>query len=327
MKIFITGGTGYIGSRLVKKLAARGDEVVIFARDPLKAGDITGSGITCVAGDILDYPSVLHGMKGCDLVFHLCGYARPWSKDRDLPYRINVTGSENVFRSAVENQIPKVVFTSTAGTMGSSADGNPVNETTRPHPVFFNDYEKTKAQAEEKAMEYAGRGLPVMIVNPSRVYGPGKLVVSNSVTRIIRLYALGRWRIIPGDGSGVGNYVFIDDVLDGHLMAAEKGRPGQRYILGGENIPFDEFFRILGTLIGKKKRMIHLPAGIMTGIASLMGFISGITGIPPMITREWVKKYLRNSSLSCGKAAEELGYSFTPFREGARKTLHWLGLL
>ncbi len=324
MNIFITGGTGYIGQALTRKISENASEVRLLVRDPGKAKVFARSNIHAVTGDINDFNIILAGMKGCNRVFHLCGFVKPWSKDPSVYHEINVRGSENIFRAALETGVDKVVFTSTAGTLGFSVDGNPVSEDTIKKPEFFNDYEKTKSQAEELALDFHKRGLPVVTVNPSRVYGPGPLSVSNSVTRILKLYRAGRWRIIPGNGTSIGNYVYIDDVVSGHLLAAEKGRGGERYLLGGENISFDEMFRIFGKVTGTPRRMIRLPAGIMRGTAGSMEFISKHTGMPPLITREWVNKYLSNWILSNQKAIDELGYCVTPFEEGVRKTMAWL---
>lgn len=141
---------------------------------------------------------------------------------------------------------------------------------------------------------------------------------------MIRLYALGKWRIIPGDGTCVGNYVLVDDVVRGHILAAQKGKAGHRYILGGENLTFDRFFEVLAELTGRHRRMVRLPVGLMMAGAKLMEWQASVTGIPPMITAPWVKKYLNHWSLSNRNAMEDLGYNPASFKEGAGITLRWL---
>ena len=208
-------------------------------------------------------------------------WTKPTYKDPSLVTGINVEGTVNVFEAALAKGAKKVVFTSTGGTMSYSRDGKPVDETTNPDPRLHTLYEKTKAEAEKITVDYSKKGLNVVTVNPTRVYGPGKLTESNSITKIIRLYLSGLWRIIPGDGKSIGNYVFIDDVVEGHILAARYGRSGERYILGGENLSFREMFNIIGETTGKRRILVNLPAGLMKGIINIVMFISKITGSTP----------------------------------------------
>jgi nucleoside-diphosphate-sugar epimerase len=144
------------------------------------------------------------------------------------------------------------------------------------------------------------------------------------MTRIISLYISGFWRIIPGDGKSIGNYVFIDDVVEGHILAARYGRSGERYILGGENHSFRELFDIIGDVSGKRRILVSLPAGLMKEIIKLVMFISKITGSSPAITMDWIDKYLNNWIMSSDKAVMELGYRITPLSEGVSRTIQWL---
>ncbi|MDP4282409.1 MAG: NAD-dependent epimerase/dehydratase family protein [Bacteroidota bacterium] len=324
MKIFLTGGTGFIGRLLVKKLAEEGNEVRLLLRNPEKSKGLNHPGISFIPGDLDNIRTLEEGMNGCDRVFHLAAYAKPWSKDPDLPYRTNVIGTINVLEAALKNHVQRVVVTSTAGTMGYSENGVLVSEKTNRNPEYHSIYEKTKALAEEKAREYAACGLHVVIVNPSRVYGPGLLSVSNSVTKMIKYYTEGIWRIIPGDGQSIGNYVFVDDVVTGHILAAETGKPGERYLLGGQNISFNEFFELLGNVTGKKRFMIHLAPWLMKSMASGMENMAKLTGICPLITKAFLEKYLCNWGLDCTKSKNELGYKYCSIEEGIMKTLMWL---
>ncbi|HCM60314.1 MAG TPA: hypothetical protein DIS74_08090, partial [Bacteroidales bacterium] len=147
---------------------------------------------------------------------------------------------------------------------------------------------------------------------------------SNAVTKMIRQYSRGTWRIIPGDGTCVGNYVLVDDVAKGHILAAMHGTPGERYLLGGENLTFDQFFETLARLTGRRRRMIRLPVSYMITGARIMEWQTSFTGIPPLITAPWVKKYLNHWNVSCAKASDNLGYQPVSFAEGAKLTLEWL---
>lgn len=324
MKYFMTGISGFIGSSIARQLAFDGHAVNALIRSPL-SGDLKDlPNLHFYFGDLFDRNVLLKAMEGCDVVFHLAALAKAWVKDPKDFYRINVEGAENVFQAAKLAGVKKVVFTSTAGTMSPSADLELTDETTHRSMPYFNEYEVTKHKAEQVARDFSRNGLAVVIVNPTRVYGPGPLNASNSVTKMIDGYRKGKWRIIPGNGKKIGNYVYIDDVVRGHLLAAQKGRAGERYILGGENLTFDEFFRKVGHVTGRNHKMFHFPLCLMAASAKIMELQHLLTGIPPLITKGWVKKFLSHWSLSSEKARRELDYHITPFEDGVKKTIEWL---
>ena len=324
MKCFLTGITGFIGSNLARNLATDGHQVNAIIRGPVSEEFKEYPTVRFFKSDLHNLEMLKQAMEGCDVAFHLAAYAKPWSKNPHDFHRINVEGAANVFEAALASGVKKVVFTSTAGTTSPSPGLEPMDESCQRTIPFFNDYESTKAEAEEVAMEYCRKGLQIVIVNPTRVYGPGPLNASNSLTRMIDGYVKGSWRIIPGDGNKTGNYVYIDDVVDGHMLAAEKGRAGEKYILGGENLTFNELFGVLASVTGKKRRMLHLPLSIMMVISKMMVWQNKITGVSPAITPGFVRKYMVHWSLTSDKAIRELGYRFTSFGKGAQMTLEWL---
>jgi farnesol dehydrogenase len=324
MKYFITGITGFIGSNLARYLLAGGHQVNALVRNPEDTGSLNHPNLHLFKGDLQNKWVLFDGMEDCDVVFHLAAYAKPWSKDPATFHKINVEGTVNVFEAAKKTGVGKVVFTSSAATMSPSKGNFPTDESTPRHEPFFNEYEATKSEAESIAENFAAGGLQVVIVNPSRVYGPGPITPSNSVTRMICGYCRGTWKIIPGDGKKIGNYVFIDDVINGYMLAADKGRSGERYILGGENLSFDDLFSTIGKVSGIHHKMIHLPLFVMHCAARFMEWQNKITGIPPAITTSWVVKYLHDWSMSSAKAERELGYHITSLEEGVRKTIEWL---
>ena len=324
MKCFITGSNGFIGSNLAYRLASNGHEVICLVRSPQKSLHSNGKAIQHVVGDIMTKEILNNGMHKCDWVFHLAAYAKPWSKDKTLPYKINVEGTENVLDAALKNGVGKVILTSSAAVIGPSGKQSSVNENTTRETPYFNEYEETKALAEEKAQSYILKGLNTVVVNPTRVFGPGPLNQSNSVTKMLKGFDTGAWRILPGDGSKTGNYVFIDDVVNGHILAAEKGISGERYILGGENVSFNELFHLFAKATGKNRFLIPLPVSLMISLTNFLEFQYRFTSIPPPLTSPWVKKYLENWNLSSEKAIEQLGYSITPLEEAIQKTLNWL---
>lgn len=324
MKAFITGASGFIGTRLAEKLAEEGHDVTLLIRDGKKASGFTGKNFRIVRGDLFDNVKIFPAMESCDWVFHLAAYARPSSIDKNIPYRTNVEGTRNILELAAQSGVRAVVVTSTAGTMGCSPNGLPVTEETNLNIEYHTEYERTKWLAEQAAFSASTGKTKVVVVNPSRVFGPGRLTKSNSLTRIIKLYGAGRWWIIPGDGSAIGNYVFIDDVVNGHILAAKYGKGGERYILGGENLSFDEFFIAVGKAWGRKRRMIKISLENLRRINHLSTVFMAIAGKPPIITDGWIEKYLENSCLSSNKAVENLSYSITPFHHALEKTITWL---
>ncbi len=321
--VFVSGATGFIGSRLVERLADAGSTVHALYRSETKADLIRRKEIQLFKGDILDEASVISAMQGCNAAFHVAAFAGVWSKDPSLIYRLNVDGAMNIVRAAATCGTKRVVITSTAGILGPS-DGKAVNEETSEPASFFTTYEASKSIMERRLRELAGSAPEVVIVNPTRVYGPGVLSESNGVTRMIGQYLNGKWRIIPGDGKSSGNYVQVEDVVTGHLLAMEKGKPGERYVIGGENITYNQLFEMIREIGRVDFRLFHIPPGLMLSIARLMGLWTKLTGKAPLILPGLVKKFNHNWIVSSEKAIKELGYNPMSARDGIGKTIEWL---
>lgn len=322
-RIFVTGATGFIGANLVLKLARSGYIVHILFRSKQKLNDLDHPNIRFFKGDILDKTRVLKAMKSCDYVFHLAAYAKSTAESPETFYKVNVEGCINVLEAAKINKVKKVVVTSTAGILGPS-NGSLVTEDSIRLNNFYNEYESSKFMMEERIQHYVRRGLDVVIVNPPRVYGPGLFSDSNAMTSIIKKYLKGKWHLIPGNGEMFGNYVYIDDVVKGHLLALKNGLPGEKYILGGVNASFNDFFRVLKNVSEKDHWLIHIPLAGMVLYAVLHAFMARILGKSPKITPKWVYKYHSNWKLSSQKAEKYLSYSFTPLKEGIRRTIDWI---
>lgn len=323
-KIFLTGGTGFIGKSIALKLAESGYYVHVLFRSLSKTSDLKHPNIRLFEGDILNIPRLERAMESCTGVIHLAAFARAWTKNKEDFYNINYTGTVNVLDVAVKSGIKKVIFTSTAGVIGPSHSGEIIDETTERKIAFYFEYERTKWLAEEKIREYVQNGLDVVIVNPTRVYGPGLLSESNSLTAMIKSYVEGKWHLIPGKGNTIANYVYVDDVVNGHINAYQKGKSGEKYILGGKNITYNDFFSLLGKISGKKYLLIKMPRLVLVIISRMMMFYTAITGKPPLITPGLVKKFLDNCILSSDKAIKELGYTITSIESGIKQTLEWL---
>jgi nucleoside-diphosphate-sugar epimerase len=238
--------------------------------------------------------------------------------------KINYHAALDLLSIAEQNQIEKIVITSTGGVLGHSEQGKLVDEASRAKPETMTQYERSKAKLEKAVEQKVKEGMPAILVNPARVFGPGPLIDSNGEVVVMHRYLQGGLRFLPGDGSSTGSYVFLDDVVNGHILAMDKGRPGERYILGGENASFREFFDTIAKVAGKKYRMYPVPVPFLMGFARLQLFLAENFGRYPLITPELVRKYTKRWDFSSKKAQEELGYSFISMEEGVSRTLDWL---
>lgn len=323
MKIFVTGATGYIGAYLVKKLAEQGHTVHALVRSPEKAKNISHSNIIFFKGDILDKVSVEKAMEGCEQVFHLAAFARVWAKDSKIFFDMNVLATNYILDAAKKFGVKKMVVTSSAGVFGPSLSGT-ITEKTAREIDFFNEYESSKALSESIIKDYVINGLDVVIVSPTRVYGPYLFGKTEAITNLIEKFVLGKWRFIPGDGKKTGNYVFVDDVIQGHLLAMEKGRKGETYIIGGrENHDYNQFFGEIAKHSGIKRRMIHLPMGLQMTFARIQ-LIKTWFGIEPPIVPKWINKGKYDWHVTPQKAIDELGLKPHSLEDGIKKTVNWL---
>ncbi|MGN6490711.1 MAG: SDR family oxidoreductase [Agriterribacter sp.] len=323
MAILITGATGYIGSKLTYKLAKEGNTIHLLCRTPPTLPEFQQPNIKIFKGDIIDPESLKPAFENVDQVYHLAAYARLWAKDPSIFHTFNVKGTGNVLSAAKAANVKKLVYTSTAGVIGPSKD-HPMRETDPRITGFFNLYESTKSESEKIALDYARNGLPLCILNPSRIYGPGFDTGSNPITKIVELSVKGKWKIIPGSGNDIGSYPFIDDVVDGHIAAMHRGRSGERYILGGVNVTFNELIVTIKKYSGIEKKLRHIPFPLLKIISHLMLLNANITGKYPMMTPDWVDKYKYDWALDSSKAINELGYNIRPLEDGIRQTVEWV---
>jgi nucleoside-diphosphate-sugar epimerase len=320
--VLVTGATGFLGRQLALRLAQDGQRVHILYRSEAKLKGLEHENIHPFGGNLGDSDSIVHAMEGCNQVYHVAAFALPWAKNSQLFYDENVRGTEHVLFAAKKLGVEKLVFTSSAGVLGPST-GEPKTEETIFKGQHFTHYDRSKAMAEEKVIEYTDAGRSAVIVNPTRIYGPGYIGKSNAVTMMIVRYLQGKWRYIPGDGSSIGNFVFVEDVVDCHLLAMEKGRSGERYLAGSENLSFSEFFRKLAMVSGKEYRLFRIPVRLMTLAAAGMLVTARITGRTPPIVPDFVRRYNHDWLTSSNKAISELGYSPISIEEGLARTIKW----
>ncbi len=318
MKYFVTGGTGSIGFGLVKKLSELGHEVHVLVRDLNSATFLNFKGVSLHAGDVTDFESMRKPMQNSDGVYHLAALAKVWDKDPDRFEQVNFIGTQNVLNMAIESKVSKVVFCSSAGTFGPSINGI-VNEETTRSISLFNLYESTKMAAEQLTIKYSKNGLNAVVVSPTRVFGPVYFRKPDSLFLLIQKFINKGWRIIPGNGKQIGNYVFIDDVVNGHILAMEKGVNGEIYILGGHNLTYDAFFHELAKAAGIRRVMIHIPIPIIKLLTYLQMFRT-LFGKEPLLTPDWTAKVKLNWEVDVQKAVSDLDYSITPLSKALKIT-------
>ncbi|MFO7574106.1 MAG: SDR family NAD(P)-dependent oxidoreductase [Bacteroidales bacterium] len=324
MRYLVTGGTSFIGMALVKRLIAEGEKVNLLVRSPDVLNYAELPGVAVFQGDITDAASVGEAIKGCSHVFHLAAYAKPASPDPLIYYKVNVEGTRIVLDAAKKEGIERVVFCSTAGTFGvTGTDEDAGEESPRPEKQHTK-YAESKLEAEKLCAEYEQDDLQIVIVYPSKVFGPGILNTSNSLTKIISMYVRGRWRIIPGNGKTVGNYVFVNDIVKGLIHAMDKGRSGESYLLGGHNITFTKFLKTVTDVTRVKRIMLRVPYAVLWIGAASLYLISHIIRKPALISPSWIKHYLHHKRITSNKAISELGYEITPLEDAIRRTVVWL---
>jgi len=323
--VFVTGSTGFIGTKLVNELVKKGHTVHALTRGSSNKEGLSHEKIRLKTGDIQDPDSLRTGMEGCTQVYHLAAYAKNWSRDPSVFFKQNVGGMRNVFEAAKAVGVKRVVFTSTIVAFGPSIGGFVGDEAMpRITPKYYTEYEETKSIAEREALAYAVQGFPVVIVNPTRVYGPGKLTEGNSVSLMIDMYDRGKVPVLLNGGRDIGNYVLVDDLVRGHILAMERGRIGERYILGGENANLRQIFQMVDEASGKKHFQMNLPPRIAYIYSGFEKKKAEWLGMYPQITPGWVETFLQDWAYSSAKAERELGYTITPLREGIRMTYEWL---
>ncbi len=323
MSILVTGATGFIGKRLVEELVKQDKKVNVLCRSTSDISGLDDSNISIFKGDVSDIESISQAMQGCDQVYHLAALAKNWAPHPEIFDQVNVTGTNNILETAEKKSVKKVVITSTSMTLRPSGE-KPVSESDGRAEHILTDYARSKAKSEDSVMKFCERGLDVIFVNPTRVFGPGLMTEGNSATLMIQLYMQGKWRYVLGDGTAIGNYGFINDIVAGHILAMQRGKSGELYTLGGENMSFNQFFEVLSDLSNIRYHLFHIPVSLAMFVSKMEIIRAKVFRGYPLITPEWVEVFSKNWAFSCAKAESGLGYTITPFREALGLTVNWL---
>lgn len=323
MSTLVTGATGFIGRSLVDSLASRGEEMRLLCRPSADTTGLEAAGAIICRGDIGDRPSIRAAIAGCDRVYHLAACARGWARDENEYIRNNIEGVRNILEAALVHGVRRVVAVSSSVSYGPS-DGVPLDEEADRERGPYTLYERTKILGDACADRAFRRGLDVVVVHPTRVFGPGRLTEANSTTRMLQLTLSGSWRWLPASGAAIGNYVFVGDVVNGLLLAMDRGRAGEHYILGGANVSYRELFDRIGRLANRRIRLLRVPRSLAMAVAGAELLRARISRHHPLITPGWVRTFLDDWSYSSQKAARELGYRPTPLDQALSLTIDWL---
>jgi dihydroflavonol-4-reductase len=325
VKVFVTGGTGFIGSAVVRQLRARGDDVVALVRNPAKGAPLEALGCTLVAGDLNDERAIRAGMAGCDAVIHAAAVYEvgiPASERRSMQ-EANVGGTERVLGAALEAQVPKVVYVSTVGIFGNT-HGRVVDETyENPADNFTSEYEKTKWEAHKAAQRLIGEGLPCVIVQPGGVYGPGD---ESATGRLLEQFLEGKMPLIPFPELGIC-LTHVEDIAAGILLGLDKGVAGEAYVISGPVTTVREAIGVVAAATGKKAPKHAMPTGLMKLMTPFGGLVGKVMNQPPNL-RELISSadgvtFWANHE----KATRELGYEPRGLQEGIEAMLKAEGRL
>ncbi len=321
MTTLLTGGTGFVGSAVARELLAAGHDVRVLVRRESPRDNLAGLDVACVEGDLRDPASLTRALAGCRALFHVAADYRLWVRDREELEAVNVGGTVRLLEAALEAGVERIVYTSSVATLASFRDGRLADETT---PVTLEDmvgaYKRSKFLAEERVRALVReRGAPVVIVCPSAPVGP-RDIKPTPTGRMILEAAQGR---IPAYVDTGLNVVHVHDVARGHLLAYDRGRIGERYILGGANLLMKELLEGIAEAVGRPAPRLRLPRWPLYPVAWIDELYAYGTGREPRVTRDALAMARKKMFYSSEKAQRELGYGARSWREAVVDALEW----
>ena len=320
-RVLVTGGSGFVGSAIVRAFLAAGYPVRTLVRTASPRSNLAELEIESLDGDICDANSVARAMAGVRYVAHAAADYRLWARDPDAIVRTNVEGTRTVMQAALRAGVERVVYTSSVATLALPADGQAADETLPlAEAAAVGAYKRSKVVAERLVEKMiAHDALPAVIVNPSTPIGP-RDIRPTPTGRIIVAAASGRMPAFVDTGL---NLVHVDDVASGHVAALARGRAGERYILGGENVLLEHMLRAIALIVGQQPPRLRLPRGPLYPLAVLAEMIAAITGREPLLTLDGLRMSRQRMFFSSAKAERELGFHARPYVEGLRDAVDW----
>lgn len=321
MKALVTGATGFIGASVIRRLLEHGYDVRVLARKGSDLGNLQGLKVETVFGDLQMPDTLRQALSGCRHLYHVAAHYALWARDPRIFYDVNVIGTRNLLQAAMESGVERIVYTSTIGAVGLPVKGGAGTEDT---PVSLNQmvghYKRSKYMAEQEVLKFARQGLPVVIVNPSAPVGARDIKPTPTGKVIVDFMKRRMWAYIE---TGM-NLIDVDDVAEGHVQAMERGRVGERYVLGNRNVSLYEVFSLLSDVTNIPAPRIKLPRASILPLAYANQWVADyVTRRPPMIPLEGVKmaKYIMHYDSS--KAIRELGLPQTPIKVALEKAVRW----
>lgn len=321
MTALVTGASGFVGSAVVRALVRREEIVRVLVRPTSDRRNLTDLGVEVATGDLHEPASLARALEGCRVLYHVAADYRLWIPRPDEIYRTNVDGTVALIRAAVDAGVERIVYTSSVATLGLNENRDPADETT---PVSLADmvghYKRSKYLAEER-VQHLVRDLaaPVVIVNPSTPVGPRDLKPTPT-GRMVLDAAAGRMPAYVDTGL---NIVHVDDVAHGHLLACEHGVVGERYILGGHNMPLREILGVIADLMGRTAPRVSLPHDLILPVAQVAELVARMTGREPFVTVDGIKLAKKHMYFSSRKAERDLGYVVRPALTAFQDAIDW----
>ncbi len=320
MRALVTGASGFVGAAVARALRAEGWQVRALVRAGSDRSNLLDAAIEIATGDLTQPASLQAAVTGCEALFHVAADYRLGAPDPARLYATNVEGTRALLRAAQGAGVGRIVYTSSVATIGIPADGTPGDELS---PVslaaMVGHYKRSKFLAEQVVCEAARAGAPVVIVNPSTPVGPGD-VKPTPTGRLVRDAAAGSMPAYVDTGL---NIVHVDDVAAGHLLAFHRGRVGERYILGGEDMTLRQILTYIAALVGRRPPRVRLPYAAILPVAYVAEAVAKITGRSGRLTLEGVRMSKKHMFFSSGKAVRELGYRWRPPTEGFDDAVRW----
>jgi dihydroflavonol-4-reductase len=319
----VTGASGFIGSAVVRHLLNRGREVRCYLEPGAKTANLDGLEVELITGDVNDRAAVTEALKGCDTLYHLAAIYAIWLPDPSLIYRVNVEGTKTVLWAAFKANLDRVVYTSSIAAIGRRDDDQPATEEDRFGPRDWDEgdhYVRSKWLSEEDALRFAREGLPLVVVNPGFPFGERDSAPTPTGGFIVGALK----RRVPGIVDAGFSVVDVDDVAEGHVLAAEKGRVGERYLLANHNVSYREFYDVVCDVAAVPKPRIRFPTWSAAPMAwAVEKYATKVKHRRPLATYRSARYASRTHFFDNAKARRELGLPVTPLRETIEKSVRW----